>query len=30
LRAMVFQTVVWYAQAGHVKHSLPSLASEGR
>jgi len=30
LRAMVFQTVVWYAQAGHVKHSLPRLASEGR
>ncbi|MGH7424841.1 MAG: NAD-dependent epimerase/dehydratase family protein [Candidatus Methylomirabilales bacterium] len=30
LGAMVFQTVVWYAQAGHVKHSLPHLASEGR
>ncbi len=30
LRTMVFQTVVWYAQAGHVKHSLPRLASEGR
>ncbi|MFQ5803050.1 MAG: NAD-dependent epimerase/dehydratase family protein [Candidatus Methylomirabilales bacterium] len=27
LREMVTRTVVWYAQAGHVKHPLPGLAS---
>ena len=27
LREMVVQTVTWYAQAGHVKHPLPYLAS---
>jgi len=30
LRAMVVRTVAWYAQAGHVKHPLPRLASEER
>ncbi|MEE9539678.1 MAG: hypothetical protein V3W10_10115, partial [candidate division NC10 bacterium] len=28
LHEMVTRTVAWYAQAGHVKHLLPGLASE--
>ncbi len=28
LHEMVTRTVAWYAQAGHVKHPLPGLASE--